>query len=308
MNEKNLTFNDLDVLLLVNVLIKKKFFISFVTFFAAILSVFIALSIPNTYKSSIVLAPSAPNNTSSELGNLAQFSSLAGINIPTGGDSKSTEAQERIKSLDFFTNEFLPYIKPENLVAIKSWNREEDSIEYDKSIFDPIKKKWVIKKSWPLDKSRPTNQELYKSYKENLQIDENNDSGFITISFSSRSANLSKLWLDLIVANINNSMREIDKNTAQESIDFLQASKKDTNLQYMQEIFSRLTESQVQTLMLASSNKSYVLKIISPAYPSEQKDMPNRALICILGTLIGFVASCILTIAIYAIKRAKIEN
>lgn len=305
MNEKNITFNDLDILLLVNILIKNFFFIALITILAAVASVLIALNIPNIYKSTIILAPTNQSSSASQgFSRSSQISSLTGINIPIEIDSKTAEAQERIKSLDFFINEFLPYIKPENLAATKGWNREDDAILYDNSIYDSINKNWVRKNSWPLNKTQPSNQELYKFYEKNLQIDEDDDTGFIKISFRSHSANLAKLWLDLITSNINNSMREIDKKSAQESINFLQVNRENTNLQYMQETFSRLMESQVQTLMLASSNESYVFKIISPAYPPELKDSPSRALICIVGTFIGFMLSCLYFIVLTLRQKA----
>ena len=46
-------------------------------------------------------------------------------------------------------------------------------------------------------------------------------------------------------------------------------------------------KNQMQTLMLASSNDSYVFKIIDPPIISEEKTKPSRALISILGTFLG---------------------
>ena len=51
---------------------------------------------------------------------------------------------------------------------------------------------------------------------------------------------------------------------------------------------SSLIQDQVQVLMLAEASDDYVFKpIVSPIAP-EKKSKPSRALICILGTIIGF--------------------
>ena len=52
---------------------------------------------------------------------------------------------------------------------------------------------------------------------------------------------------------------------------------------------SNLLENQLQTLMLASSNDDYVYKIIDSPIVAEQKIEPSRAVICILGTFLGFI-------------------
>ena len=69
--------------------------------------------------------------------------------------------------------------------------------------------------------------------------------------------------MDVIIYNINECMREIDKEDAQNSINFLSDSIKTTNSQSIKLVFSKLMESQMQTLMLASSNEDYIFKTIN---------------------------------------------
>ena len=47
----------------------------------------------------------------------------------------------------------------------------------------------------------------------------------------------------------------------------------------------------MQTLMLASSNEAYVFKTLDSQISQEYRSEPNRALICILGSLLGFMIS-----------------
>ena len=52
----------------------------------------------------------------------------------------------------------------------------------------------------------------------------------------------------------------------------------------------------MQTLMLASSNEDYIFKTINSPIVPEEKSGPNRAFICIVGTLFGFIFSIILVL------------
>jgi len=100
-------------------------------------------------------------------------------------------------------------------------------------------------------------------------------------------------------------MREIDKQDAQNSIDFLSESIKTTDSQSIKLVFSRLMESQMQTLMLASSNDAYVFKIINSPIVAEEKSEPNRTLICIIGTILGGLFSIIIALISHFRKVAK---
>ena len=112
--------------------------------------------------------------------------------------------------------------------------------------------------------------------------------------------------MDVIIYNINECMREIDKEDAQNSINFLSDSIKTTNSQSIKLVFSKLMESQMQTLMLASSNEDYIFKTINSPIVPEEKSGPNRAFICIVGTLFGFIFSIILVLIQHFRKAVKV--
>ena len=88
-------------------------------------------------------------------------------------------------------------------------------------------------------------------------------------------------------------MREIDKLDAENSIKFLSEASNKTSIQSVKLVISKLMESQMQTLMIANSNQDYVLKKINSPIVPEEKSGPFRALICIIGTILGFILSVI---------------
>ena len=100
-------------------------------------------------------------------------------------------------------------------------------------------------------------------------------------------------------------MREIDKKNAEKSINFLKETSKTTSIKSIQEAISKLLEIQMQTLMLASSNEEYIFKVIdSPRIP-EIKSSPDRALICIIGTLLGLFLSSIFVLIKHYLKSSR---
>ncbi|MBH21707.1 MAG: chain length determinant protein [Rhodobiaceae bacterium] len=286
-------YNDeIDLIEVFKLLWKKKYLIGTITLIAAVLSIIFALNLPNIYKSNALLAPSATEDSlTAKLGNLSSFSSFAGINLQSEY-SNSQEGLARIKSFDFFSNHFLPYIKLENLMALKEWIPKENLIIYDHRLFDINTNKWVRDVVYP-KKIIPSAQESYEVYKEILSINEDSKSSFITISIEHKSPIVAKKWLDIIINNINKNMREIDSRKAENSISYLNEKFKSTNIQSSKDAISNLLEDQIQTLMLTAANENYVFKIIDAPIIKEMKSKPSRAFICILGSLLGAALSLI---------------
>ena len=91
-------------------------------------------------------------------------------------------------------------------------------------------------------------------------------------------------------------MRTIDAEAAQRSISFLNETSRSTNVQSIKETVAKLLENQMQALMLTASNESYVFKIIDSPIVSEQKSKPSRAIISIMGTLLGGMFSLLIVL------------
>ena len=295
MNNKNLYNIDseyeIDLKEFFLIIWNRKILVTTITCFAAIISIFYSLSLSNIYTSSAILAPStAEDSLSSKLGGYSSLAGLAGINLPKDSGGKSNEAIERIKSYDFFVNEFIPNIEFKNLVAARKWNNVTNTIEYDKKIFSSMNNKWVREAKYP-KLEKPSNQEAFEIYTKLLTITQDSKTSFIYMELEHISPSIAQKWLKLIIKNINNHMREIDKELAKNSIDFLNTSAKKTNLSEIKLAISKLAESQMQILTLAESNKDYVLKPISSPIAPEKKSKPSRAIICFFGTFLGFIIS-----------------
>jgi len=279
----------------------KKYVILIFTAISSIISLYYSLSIPNFYTSSALLAPiSKDESLSTQLGQYSSIASLAGIGLGSDVNTKNQEAIERIQSYNFFKNQFLPYIKLENLMAVDEWIPEKNKIIYEDKLFDSDTSKWVISKDGQKSQE-PSYQDAYFVYKNIIDII--SARGFVTISIQHQSPHIAKKWVDLIVLNINESMRLLDINSAKKSIDFLNDLSSKTNVQSIKEVILKLLETQMQTLMLASSNDAYVFKIIDSPIVPEKKSGPQRKFILIIGTILGGLTSIII-VSLINVRRS----
>jgi capsular polysaccharide biosynthesis protein len=306
MNELNhINKDELDLTDLFKIIWEKKILISIITFIITSSSVMYALSLPNIYQSVAVLAPASNKDSlSSSLSQYSSLASLAGVSLPSGEGSRSVEAIERIKSFDFFSKNFLPYVELENIAAVKTWIPVRNELVYDPKIFDSNSKKWVRNFAYP-KKLIPSDQEAFLLYKEILTISQDAKTSFVQIAIEHESPHIAQKWVDLIILNINESMRAEDKKEAEQSIIFLNQSSLKANVQSLKEAISNLQESQLQTLMLASINQDYVFKTLDPAYVAEKKYKPQRTLIVLMGGVFGLILGIILAFILYFKKEYK---
>lgn len=284
--------------------------ISFFLVFATS-SVFYALSLPNEYRASALLAPSSQGSAgglAKVAGQLGGLASLAGINIGGGDSGNDVIAMELIRSWSFLEKFIENNSIEAEVFAVKGWNRKTDELIYDSDIYDPINKLWVR----PVDldrqrKSRPSSWELYDTLKDRIAVSQDKNTGLITLSVTHYSPQIAKKWVDKIVEAINAHIKARDKLEASKSISYLNKKVQETNISEMQSVFYQLIEEQTKTLMLAEISEEYALKTVSEAKAPEEKVGPNRALICIVITFLGSVLGVVVVIVKNYIGRNYVE-
>lgn len=272
------------------VLWENKVSIILMTIVSAAISVYIALAQPNYYTSSILLSPA--NSSSANSSSLSQYSglaSLAGISIPTASGNDIALGIEILLSREFITN----FISRKNIIvplfAMKSWNEETGNVIIDDSIYDINLKKWVGESP-----STPSNQDVYDKFYEILSISENKKTGFVTVSIIYESPILAQQWLTWLIEDLNDHMRDRMVNESLRSIAFLEEKIKSTELSELRALFAKMIQEQTKSVMLGNVRPEYLFNVIDPAIVPERKTGPARAMICILGTFIGGILSCLL--------------
>lgn len=273
----------------------KKYLILSFTSVAAIISVIYALSLPNVYVSTALLAPSnSENQMNSSMGGLSSLAGMAGIKLGSESGGKTQEAIARMKSYDFFIDQFLPNIKYEDLVSAKNWDPATNKVIYDPKIKDS-------------NYLKPSHQEAFLIYSSIFNVVDDRDTAFINLSLEHVSPNIAKLWLDLIIAKINSYMRELDKSLAESSINYLKLQAKETTLSGVKGVIFQLIEDQIQILTLAEVNENYAFKQLVSPIAAEKKSSPARSMICIVGTIVGFLIGIFMSLLLHFFKKEK-EN
>ena len=302
--------DEIDLLELFKALWRGKWWIFLTTVIGAGIAVAVAIWLPNVYRAEALLAPSAEQQGGG-LGALAgQFgglASLAGINLGGGGADKTGIAIEVAKSRQFVTAFVRKHQLEVPLIAAIKADKRSGELVIDSEIYDSVAKKWV--REVPAGKSiEPTDWELVKAFNDITSVSLDKKSGLATVAIDYYSPQLAKQWVDWLVADLNQTMKQRDVADAERNIGYLKTQLAKTSVADMQTVFYKLIEEQTKTLMLAEVNQEYVFKTLDPAVVAEEKAKPKRALIAVLGTVLGGMAGVMLVLIRYALRRREELN
>jgi len=278
-----------------------KITIVIISFLFTISSVFYALSQPNVYKASALLAPASSEGGAGGLAALAgQFgglASMAGINLG-GSSDKTALALEIIKSRSFIENFIARHDLLVPLMAAEKWDMVSDSLVFDKELYDQENKKWIRDVS-PPKKIEPSSWEAYKKFSGLFSATQDTTTAMVTIEIEYYSPVIAQQWLIWLIADVNEFMREQDQQEAQDSINYLKRKLNHIEVASMATVFYQLIEEQTKNMMLTQVKAEYVLKTIDPPQVPDIKSGPKRALIILLGTFFGGILSVILVLIRY---------
>ena len=304
-NKKN--NEDIKISDVISILWSNKYLIITISFITLFLFILYAFLTPNEYTSKAILAPTSKEETlSSKLGAYSSLVGLAGVQIPGEKASKSIEAIERIKSYQFFSSYFFPNINLEDIAAVSKWDENENRIIYINKLFDKNTKSWkTTKKNESLS---PSIQDAYLIYLDILSIYEDQATLFVNLSITHKSPHIAKEWVELIIEKINLSMREEDRQEAQNAINFLNDLGKSNNVQTISEVLSGLLENQMQTLMLTNANEDYVYKILDAPIAPEMNSAPKRIIIIFMGAILGFMLSLTAVFLKFYVKKINTDK
>ncbi|QTE85287.1 Wzz/FepE/Etk N-terminal domain-containing protein [Shewanella algae] len=299
--------DEIDLRELFSVIWQGKWLIAGVTLVFAVASVVIALMLPNIYKSEALLAPASEEQGAGGLAGLAsQFgglASMAGINLSGNNVTDKTQlAIEVLKSRQFI-GEFIEkhQILPE-LMAVDKWNMADNTLSFEQDIYNSQSKTWIRKVNPPFQ-PKPSLQEAYKEFLEIFSVNKDKESGMVTISIEHQSPFVAKQWIDWLIADINRAMKDRDVVEATRSTEFLNKQIALTNVADIRTILYKLVEEQAKTIMFAEVRDEYVFKTIDPAFIPEEKAKPKRALICVLGTMLGGMLAMMIVLIKHFIRK-----
>ncbi|ROQ47076.1 LPS O-antigen subunit length determinant protein (WzzB/FepE family) [Marinobacter sp. 3-2] len=282
-----------------------KWIILVTTIIFSAIGVFYAISQPNIYQASVLLAPTQDEGVASGIGGqLGGLASLAGINLGGGGANKTVMAKEVLKSRAFLTEFIHRHDLMIPLMGTKAWDIKENQWVIDRKLYNPTDEQWLTNEEG--ETLLPSDWDMVNKFKDShLSISENKENGMVTLSVKSQSPPIAKSWADMLVKDINEHMRQQDVRESEARIAYLEEKLSETNIAGMQQVFYQLIESETRTVMLANARDEYIFKTVDPAVVPQEKSGPKRALIAIVAAMLGGMLGIFLVLLIAFIRNSK---
>ena len=249
-----------------DILWRGRWIIIAVTAAFTVASVVYALLATEWYRAEVLLAPAEERSVQGLGGQLGGLAALAGVSV---GGGSSAEPIAVLKSREFAR----AFIEDFGLVPVffyEKWDAANDIW------FGEDREQW------------PEIRDAIKYFEENvLKVSESRDSGLVTLAIEWTDAEVAAEWASELVIRLNERLRERALREAETNVAFLQAELGQTSVVTLQQSIGRLLESELQKLMLARGNEEFAFRVIDAASPPKERVRPKRALIAVVGTMLG---------------------
>jgi uncharacterized protein involved in exopolysaccharide biosynthesis len=254
----------------------------------AVLAAILAWVLPPIYRSEIVLAPAqrTQDRLSSLAGDLGGLASLAGVNLQS--QQNTTETVIAVLKSRAFTYEF---IEANNLLPVlfaSYWDKDASA--------------WRVERD---SEKFPTLRKAYDIFDREIRGVRRDRTGLVTVSIEWTDPELTARWANDLVRRLNRHEQEQAINESNRKIEFLKKQLDETSLAEVQQLIYRLIESEVKDIMLANVHDDYAFRVIDPATVPEKKVRPQRALMVVLGALVGLLAGVFLVMVRAAVERRE---
>ncbi len=290
---------------------KGKWIIVATTFVFAVGAVLFAISQPNTYKADTLLAPaesSGQGGLAKMAGQLGGLAALAGVNLGGVESSQTDLAVQVMKSRQFVDHFIQKHDLLVSIMAVKEWDSNTNTLVLNDKAYDESTGKW-LREPKGLRGAEPTAQEAYDVFIENMfSVSQDKESGLYTVSIEYFSPFLAQQWTTWLVEDINKVMRERVIAESTQNLDYLAEQLNKTSVAEMQSAFYQIVEEQTKSLMLAEVQEEFIFKVVDPAVVPELKAGPKRALICVLGTLLGGMLGVAIVLVRFAFRKEDDES
>ncbi len=229
------------------------------TLFAVLGLVYAYLS-PEIYRTDVVVAPATRDRMSEALGQFGSLAGLAGVNIRGGAD-------------------------PTPLAVLRS---REFAVDF---VSEPTVRQALARRFSASDGPMDPREMAMLFDSKVRSIAEDKRTGLVTVTISWTDPVLAASWANSLIDELNNKLRVRALQESQDNVTYLQKEIASTGVPSLQQSLGRVLEFEMQKLMLARGNQEFAFKIVDRALPPTKRYSPQRAVIIVLASLIGFCFS-----------------
>ena len=140
-----------------------------------------------------------------------------------------------------------------------------------------------------------------------MSVNADKKTSFITLSVEHESPVIAQQWVEIIIDQIDQVMRDQDRQTAMKSIAYLNSLTPTVNYEEIKQALSSLEQEQMKRLMMVEANKNYIFKVLDSPIVPEMKVKPKRSLTVILGSMLGMMLS-VLGVLVLHYTRTSSEH
>ena len=260
----------------------------------SIIGVLYSSFLPNIYQSNILVPANSSSNISGAPAGYTSLAGLAGINLNPDGGKVNYESNPKDKLSKFFENNIISNIHLPNLMALKAWDAETNTLIYNDNIYNTNSGNWIGDKT--NSNQQPSAQESFRVFNSrHLTLEVDSTSGFI-IYQSNINLHIAKEWAELVVNEINTFYRQKDKSESERAVSYLNNQISMTTLAEIKQVLAQLLQEETKKLTLIEANESYVFEYIDPPAVMEMKSGPKRSLISIITAIFGGMLSILVVL------------
>jgi uncharacterized protein involved in exopolysaccharide biosynthesis len=253
----------------------------------ALIAALVSMYLPSVYRAQVLVAPvqqggaGAIGALQSQVGGIA---ALAGIDLGGGADTRK-ESFARLASSGFardfiVTEQLLPALYPER------WDAQVGK--------------------WRTGEEVPTIEDGVRRFTRDVRaVTEDRKTGLVTLTVDWYDPVLAAQWANGLIDLANERLRADAVANSRQRIDFLNTELSKTDVLELRQAIYRLTESQLNTAMLASVQKEYAFRVIDAAVVLDRRARPRRAVITVVGGLLGAITGLLWVFAPGWLRAAR---
>ncbi|WP_157982765.1 hypothetical protein [Pseudidiomarina aquimaris] len=220
---------------------------------------------PTEYEAIAVLAPSEERTggLAEMAGALGGLAGLAGIDLGASRLNNTQMAVEIMKSRSFVyplirANNWLPY-----LLAVDEWDSEREQVIFEDNLYNKESQQWIRDVDPPL-KPVPELWEGYEAFQGRFDVFYDRTTRIVTLRLRHESPEVAANWLNIIVREINEVMRQREATNVAAQIEYLNESIDNSQQTEVREALYQLLQEQYKRAMLVEVNEDYVFEFIDP--------------------------------------------
>lgn len=297
LQDKNNSYDELDLKEVFNVIWSGRVLISTITFLFLMVSVVFALSLPNQYRATAIVTPvlGGGGAVSGVLGRFGGLASLAGVGVGGAAQNEALIARHVMQSRGFIEKFIHDYDLGVKIYAASGWDKKTNTLKYDSSVYNKTDSSWIGDNAEDVV-SAPSDWKLYRKFSGMFTIVDDPANGVISVSVEHYSPHVAKELVDKLIAGINDHLKEQKLARVNLNIHYLEAQIEKTPITEMREVFYSVVEEQIKSKMLAEASPEYAFMTVSPAMIPELRSRPMRTLICAIGAFTGLLIGTVLVL------------